>query len=1248
LADLRSRIIPTLRTISNYEQTTKVKIIKHVQIRFSIGQLSLPQYERLIETVLNELQSIAPQFIWIHAHGDKLTGKFVRKISAHLVKLTSPYMKLSRTNMGWHFTGTKQGLRLMLVAIQAGIRWFDTSMGGIRSPGATYVGSFNVATEEGLTVLHALGAKQKNSVKIMTRSARLLENELDADFMVGSDIWGLHRLEREKYVSQAQDHLTEIVAQWKKTLAVLKEREGVPFDSRNYENEDFVFSHHPDLSLWAMTSKHEASRTSMAHAKRKGKDLCANFIEISEGKFLVEETRPLKDELRKLLASEQISEAEALVKSYLAVQIGFLKRGLLNWNNSVDDFGVNEQGRVVLVNIGQLEDIHSYFSDGNHLLNKFVAGIGKSSEPLDKLTPFINNLKAELEIGDPVAVRKLILSIQYEHPGKPMVWLPPFKDHKPSAALSWINIFAAIFAVALFLTFNPFHVDLSVVQHAGILSTLLFASALVHEGAHALEVYLKGRKVKLETIPGGLLKGGISISGSNGVPGILASLSVSLISLLLINYLPNQKPILISLAILNIILGLSIQDLKSLPDFIKTIKNMSQVKKIILSYMLLSLVGYFVFFVSGIFSGVHSTEFKAGANLISFWCFTVLLNLMAQGMSGKKWDRQQFLRIALFAGPVMAVMSWGMMFILNYLIPSGLPMPENWLSYLESSWNIGVTAIRLLWPMVVVYVRGQIYARIVGKAGGPIMDEVFWLTRQPSLLRILYLYWAETALGIPFVAHDGFTTQMFALFYFYRISAGKFFYSNENLRKSKIFLMVVPPFALAGWLIRMGVNLYRHYYPLIPQDLRGSPKYGWLKRSMEMFSVNKIENDPSFEKVKKPAFEKWVKSGVVDQVVHPDDPSPSAVDNLPFAGQIPNSVITIAANDRDEAVILNRIQEAVKAKVIGLMIVSGNLYVRLQRSFFKMGIKLPMDSLKILALIKNLKDSHEIPMDLNVIVAGNPNGLRSRNDIDHLKEKHKRGAKTVLTQPPFFWGRTMNWLKMAEKEGLTTSMDIYMGIPLITTVKNLWIWLFVAARLGIWNPQAWIFFIWFLHGGAKESFNSNMDSNRGFFWSFWEASKFFIPFVSYDKEAMARFGQKWSLDLLSRARELKGLAGVHLMPILAWKRMNNLLIDDLYQLKRMIEDKGFEIKYPENLEKENLGELIKTLELLWNSVKDKNKETVRKLKKRRKTMRKWRKKTMKITKTCKIKTYSGFCLVVSLCYLLLPIVEIHQFIRQTI
>lgn len=188
-----------------------------------------------------------------------------------------------------------------------------------------------------------------------------------------------------------------------------------------------------------------------------------------------------------------------------------------------------------------------------------------------------------------------------------------------------------------------------------------------------------------------------------------------------------------------------------------------------------------------------------------------------------------------------AVSVWAFLLVVNAIVRLSLPKMEQktikahlqsvwkttWMTFLVVGsvlalmnavgngslvWDWFVYSFRLFWPMLIVHFRSRgIYTPFVGKLRGSdakrkaIMDEVFWLTRLPSVGRISLVYGVEKAFGIPFVSMDGFTTQFFSLFYYFRVNLGRTFYDNEKLRLNKIFLVAVPvilPFLFLVNLVR--------------------------------------------------------------------------------------------------------------------------------------------------------------------------------------------------------------------------------------------------------------------------------------------------------------------------------------------------------------------------------------------------------------------------------------------------------------
>ena len=255
-------------------------------------------------------------------------------------------------------------------------------------------------------------------------------------------------------------------------------------------------------------------------------------------------------------------------------------------------------------------------------------------------------------------------------------------------------------------------------------------------------------------------------------------------------------------------------------------------------------------------------------------------------------------------------------------------------------------------------------------------------------------------------------------------------------------------------------------------------------------------------------YQRLCRKGWVDAITLPDFPRFSGhIDNLALLGDTPASVFTIASNARTRGTVVDRITRAVEGGARGLLVLSGGHPIR---KIPGASVILPMNAFRTLSLAFQMREAGQLSPDLPIWAVENPFVGQVEARVDRLERKVNAKAEAILTQPPFLWERFVQWWNLAHERSLTQQVPIVVGVPVITSVKALRLW-FLLVGISRRHPEA-----------------------RELLEQFKEAE-------AAGKDAFRKFRGNWTVELIGKIRELPGVAGIHLMPILGWRDLEKIL-----------------------------------------------------------------------------------------------------------
>lgn len=95
------------------------------------------------------------------------------------------------------------------------------------------------------------------------------------------------------------------------------------------------------------------------------------------------------------------------------------------------------------------------------------------------------------------------------------------------------------------------------------------------------------------------------------------------------------------------------------------------------------------------------------------------------------------------------------------------------------------------------------------------------------------------------------------------------------------------------------------------------------------------------------------------------------------------------------------------------------------------------DSRFILGQAYEMRERGEIPGSVDLWAVANP----MTDSVDSFRWKVDAGARCFLTQPPFFRERSRSWFETVAATDQARDVDILVGVPMITSLRNLEFWL---------------------------------------------------------------------------------------------------------------------------------------------------------------------------------------------------------------
>ena len=167
-------------------------------------------------------------------------------------------------------------------------------------------------------------------------------------------------------------------------------------------------------------------------------------------RVLMESVPSLADVIQKLIKSDQLEKAKELLRKYFDVNLNIIKRGVVNWDPKLENYGVNEKGEVRLIDLGGLVEAQSVLdvpesddSDIFYFNSKMSEGVPAA------LSSTFNQLREEYGFGNGTDIFQTIKKNANTEPPERVKWKLPMLDSGGAAGTWKIKGVLALFGVGL-------------------------------------------------------------------------------------------------------------------------------------------------------------------------------------------------------------------------------------------------------------------------------------------------------------------------------------------------------------------------------------------------------------------------------------------------------------------------------------------------------------------------------------------------------------------------------------------------------------------------------------------------------------------------------------------------------------------------------------------------------------------------------------------------------------------------------
>lgn len=265
--------------------------------------------------------------------------------------------------------------------------------------------------------LDLLRSQHDGKLQHFVRSGDLLH--LQASFYAAMRQLTSTGLEERQF--QSADELVQFLEQTRPQRVAHPEKAG---------GTHFYTTLYPDLPLVEKIPHTDQVMRSVRLAQERLGGLTLGFVvweQASRRRIFMESVSSLKVTLEREAAARNLDKGRALLQRFFELTTNIVRRGVLDWDAKLENYGVTPDGRVVLLDIGGLVKVEDAleepdFEEADLAFFRKTLGKGVPAE----LSADYQALEAQFGF-DPLHVMETLESQKDQDPPQPVQWIPSFR-----------------------------------------------------------------------------------------------------------------------------------------------------------------------------------------------------------------------------------------------------------------------------------------------------------------------------------------------------------------------------------------------------------------------------------------------------------------------------------------------------------------------------------------------------------------------------------------------------------------------------------------------------------------------------------------------------------------------------------------------------------------------------------------------------------------------------------------------------